>query len=318
MVVKKSQGAGAVEARRQLLEKHPSISRARQCKLLCVPRSGSYYKRRPRPEPEGLRAALAELYRLDPGLGLRKLPGMQERDYGIRAGAKLVARVRGEMGLRTIYRHPATGRPAARQEGRKPYLLKKRPPAKVDDAWTSDITYLQIGQRNLYLCCVMDWASREVLGWGMEWSMDTSLCVGALEMALSGGRKPRVFNTDQGSQYTSNEWTQAVEGRDITVSMDGKGRWADNIVMERFWRTYKHDFYHLRECRTLEEARMCTAAWLDYYNARRPHESLGYETPSEHSRKRGYPPAAIFSRVSCAPAMLAPLRKRYGNARKMG
>lgn len=102
----------------------------------------------------------------------------------------------------------------------------------------------------------MDWVSREVLGWSMEWRMDTGLCMAALEMALCSGRKPAVFNTDQGSQYTSREWTEAMERHGITISMDGKGRWADNIVMERFWRTYKYDFFHLRECRTLEEARL--------------------------------------------------------------
>ena len=290
------------------MEENAGIPRTRQCKLLGVPRSGSYYKCRARSEPKGLRAAPRELYRLDPCLGLRKLPGMLERDYGIRAGAKLIARVRREMKLCTNYRHPNTSRPAPGKEGRKPYLFKQSPPARVDDAWTSDITYLQIGKRNLYLCCVMDWVSREVPGWSMEWLMDTGLCMAALEMALCSGRKPAVFNTDQGSQYTSREWTEAMERHGITISMDGKGRWADNIVMERFWRTYKYDFFHLCECRTLEEAREQTAAWLDYYNTQRPHESLGYETPSGRSKKEEHPPAAIFSRVSCASSMLAPLR----------
>lgn len=130
---------------------------------------------------------------------------MLERDYGIRAGAKLIARVHREMKLRTNYRHPDTSRPAKQGDGkgrqgkRHTCLLRETPPAEVDDAWTSDITYLQIGRRNLYLCCVMDWTSREVLGWELGWSMETGLCTAALEMALSSGRKPKVFNTDQGA-----------------------------------------------------------------------------------------------------------------------
>lgn len=176
------------------------------------------------------------------------------------------------------------------------------------DVRTSDITYLQIGRCNIYLCCVMDWVSREILGWSLGLRMETGLCMEALEMALESGRKPKVFNTDQGSQYTSTQWSAALSSYGITISMDGKGRWADNIIMERFWRTYKHDFFPLRECRSLQEAQQVTAEWLNYYNTQRPHESLNYETPSGYSRRQGYPPAANFSGVSYASSKLTPLR----------
>ena len=138
--------------------------------------------------------------------------------------------------------------------------------------------------------------------------METGLCLKAQEMTLGGERKPKVFNTDQGSQYTSTQWSAALSSYGITISMDGKGRWADNIIMERFWRTYKHDFFLLRECRSLQEAQQVTAEWLNYYNTQRPHESLNYETPSGYSRRQGYPPAANFSGVSYASSKLTPLR----------
>ncbi len=308
MADKKIQGAGSVGARRQLIDNDPRLTRKRKCELLCVGRSGTYYTPKEKEEAAGLRQALTELYRLDPCLGVRKLEVVLKRDYGICAGEKMIARVRREMGLRTIFRHPMTSRPSRRQEGKTPYLLKKEPPRRVDDVWTSDITYLQIGRCNIYLCCVMDWVSREILGWSLGLRMETGLCMEALEMALEGGRKPKVFNTDQGSQYTSTQWSAALSSYGITISMDGKGRWADNIIMERFWRTYKHDFFLLRECRSLQEAHQVTAEWLNYYNTQRPHESLNYETPSGYSRRQGYPPAANFSGVSYASSKLTPLR----------
>ena len=119
-----------------------------------------------------------------------------------------------------------------------------------------------------------DWASREVLGWSLSDNMSAQLCLGALDMAFSIGRKPEIFNTDQGSQYTSHEWLRELEERGISISMDGKGRWADNIAVERFWRTYKHDCFLLNEVNTLEEARRLTAHWLTYYNRERPHARL--------------------------------------------
>ena len=138
--------------------------------------------------------------------------------------------------------------------------------------------------------------------------MSTQLCLEALDMAFSTGRKPEMFNTDQGSQYTSNEWIRELEGRGITISMDGKGRWADNIAVERFWRTYKHDCFLLNEVNSLEDARRLTASWLTYYNRERPHARLENHSPSEYCRQKGYPPAANFLLDFSAPTQLASLR----------
>ena len=138
--------------------------------------------------------------------------------------------------------------------------------------------------------------------------MSTQLCLEALDMAFSIGRKPEIFNTDQGSPYTSHEWLRELEERDISISMDGKGRGADNIAVERFWRTYKHDCFLLNEVNTLEEARRLTAHWLTYYNRERPHARLDSLSPSEYCRQKGYPSSANFLRDFSAPARLASLR----------
>lgn len=213
------------------------------------------------------------------------------------------------MGLRTIYRHPATSTPSRkREEGKYKYRLKELDAIKVDDVWTSDITYLQMERRNYYLCCVMDWESREILGWSFSERMEVTLCLEALEMALKSGRCPKIFNTDQGSQYTSREWIERLKRRDILISMDGKGRWADNIHMERFWRTLKHDCFLLHEPISLEEAKRLISGWITYYNQSRPHASLGNLSPSEYSKQQGYPPAANFLSLFSTTEKPAPLR----------
>ena len=150
---------------------------------------------------------------------------------------------------------------------------------EVDQVWTSDITYIQIEQRNYYLYVVMVWDSRFVQGRSMGRNMDVGLCLKSLEMALSSGRRPIVFNTDQGSQYTSSDWQKVIRAEGIQISMDGKGRWADNIIMERFWRTYKHEFFLHREPGSLAESNEMTAEWLEYYNRERSRSSLNNKSP---------------------------------------
>ena len=179
---------------------------------------------------------------------------------------------------------------------------------EVDQVWTSDITYIQIEQRNYYLCVVMDWESRFVLGWSMGRNMDVGLCLKAFEMALNSGRRPRVFNTDQGSQHTSTDWQKAIRAEGIQISMDGKGRWADNIIMERFWRTYKHEFFLHREPKSQDEAMEMTAKWLEYYNRERPHSSLENRSPLQYRGEAGTALAANFWRDFSAPAQRATRR----------
>lgn len=194
-----------------------------------------------------------------------------------------------KLGLRTLYPHRDTSAPNPRAE-KKPYMPKNLKIDEIDQVWTSDITYLQIEQRNYYLCVVLDWDNRYVLGWSMARHMDVGLCKKALEMALGSGRRPQIFNTDQGSQYTSEEWQSAMQAEGIQISMDGKGRWADNIVMERFWRTYKHEFFLHRSPRNQDEAIVMTANWLAYYNKERPHSALSYQSPQMYRDAAAPPP----------------------------
>ena len=309
MAHKKIQGAGSIELRRQLLDEEGNeLPRKRQCELLGIHRSGTYYKPRAKADEAPIEKALNELYLKDPCLGLRKLSDMLGRHYGIKMGVKKLARIRRDMGIKTIYRHPKTSAPGKSKEGVRPYLLKSLQMIDVDKVWSSDITYLQIGAKNYYLCVVLDWASREVLGWSLSDNMSTKLCLDALNMALLTGRQPEIFNTDQGSQYTSHEWLRELEERGITISMDGKGRWADNIAVERFWRTYKHDCFLINEVDSLESAQRLTVRWLTHYNQERPHARLGNLSPSEYCRQKGYPPAANFLRDFSAPIQLASLR----------
>lgn len=263
-------------------------------------------KRAPKDEPM-IEKAIRELYEQDATLGRRRMPIMLQTRYGIKIGAKKCQRLKKKLGLRSLYPHRDTSKANPRAE-KEPYLLKDMKINEVEQVWTSDITYIQIEQRNYYLCVVMDWDSRFVLGWSMGRNMDVGLCLKAYEMALSSGYRPKVFNTDQGSQYTSSDWQSAIRAEGIQISMDGKGCWADNIIMERFWRTYKHEFFLHREPRTLDEAMEMTAKWLEYYNRERPHSTLNNKSPLEYREEKGALIAANFWSDFSAPARLAALR----------
>ena len=187
------------------------------------------------------------------------------------------------MGLEAIYRRPNTSKPAP---GHRvyPYLLKGVEVNRVDQVWAADITYIPMAQGFLYLVAIMDWHSRHVLAWKLSNTMDTDFCVTALEAALGKGR-PEVFNTDQGAQFTSDAFTQTLEERGIRVSMDGKGRYLDNIFVERLWRSIKYEEVYLKAYQTVAEARVGINAYLEFYNRRRPHQSLGYRTPAQVYQK---------------------------------
>jgi len=308
LAVKKSKGVGSVAQRLQLLDKEGNVpSRKRQCDLLGLTRSTTYYKKRESKESPEIKEAIEKLYEEDATLGRRRMPVMLQRRYGIKISQKKCARLKKKLGLRTLYPHRNTSAPNPRAE-KKDYLLKDIEIKRIDQVWTSDITYIQIEQKNYYLCVILDWDSRYVLGWSMGRNMDVGLCLTALEMALGSGCRPGILNTDQGSQYTSEEWQSTILSEGIQISMDGKGRWADNIIMERFWRTYKHEFFLHREPRNLEEAIIMTAEWLEYYNKERPHSSLGNLSPQMYRDEAATPMAANFWRDFSAPAQLAALR----------
>lgn len=190
-----------------------------------------------------------------------------------------------ELGLKAIYCKRNTSKPHPKHE-KVPYLLKGMQIDKPDMVWATDITYLKVEGRTYYLCVVIDWASREALGYSISRNMTVELCHEALTMALTSGRKPEILNTDQGSQFTSETWLTRVRMLGIRPSMDGKGSWRDNVRMERFWRTYKYELFNLYDDVTVEAIEQRLKIWIRYYNSERLHAALGNKTPEKWRKER--------------------------------
>lgn len=265
----------------ELLEpSHPELSMRKQCQLLGVARSSVSYK--PVEEKEEdcrIRRVMDEIYLNDPCRGSRSIVTLLKRDYGLHVNRKRVQRLRREMGLETIWCRPRTTIP---DDGARkyPYLLRGRNIARPDEVWCADITYIPMPGGHAYLCAVMDWYSRKVLGWALSNTMGTELCLEALENALKAtGRIPEIFNTDQGCQFTSREWTGRLEELGVEISMDGRGRWMDNVFIERLWRSLKYEDLYLHEYGTIVEARAGLERWIGLYNTWRPHEAHEGLTP---------------------------------------
>jgi putative transposase len=269
--------------RAELVEKnHPELSVREQCNLLGVSRTALSYKPvEESAEDVGLKRLMDEIYMQDPCLGSRRLVTLLERDHGLKVNRKRVQRLRREMGIETIWcRRRRTSLP---DNGHRkyPYLLRDRPVGQSDEVWCADITYVPMPRGHAYLCAVMDWHSRKVLGWAVSNTMDARLTAEALTAALAQSRGlPEIFNTDQGSQFTSPEWTGRLESLGIAVSMDGKGRWMDNVFIERLWRSLKYEDIYLRGYATVGELEAGVARWIERYNTWRPHQALGNATPA--------------------------------------
>jgi putative transposase len=267
------------QRRDMINRKHRELSLARQCSLLGISRSSVYYRRVPtRAEDLELMALLDRQYLKTPFYGSRKMTAWL-RAQGYRVNRKRVRRLMRVMGLEAIYRRPNTSKPAP---GHRifPYLLNGVEVNRVNQVWTADITYLPMARGFLYLVAIMDWHSRYVLAWRVSNTMEVGFCLEALEEALSKGR-PEIFNTDQGSQFTSDAFTGMLLGQGIQVSMDGKGRYIDNIFVERLWRSIKYEEVYLKAYQNRTEARAGIGSYLDFYNQERPHQALGYQTPGE-------------------------------------
>ena len=201
------------------------------------------------------------------------------KDHGHKLGRKRIRRLMRIMGIEALVPKPSTSVPA---KGHKiyPYLLRNREVNAVDEVWCADITYIPMEKGHAYLVAVMDWHSRAVLAWEISNTMDSAFCVRALRAALrTTGRKPKIFNTDQGSQFTGADWISELQGHDIQISMDGRGRWMDNVFIERLWRSLKYEKLRLWSYQTIPELRALTASWMEFYNLRRKHQSHGYSTP---------------------------------------
>lgn len=269
--------------RAKLVEKnHPKLSLREQCKLLGVSRSVLNYKAVGESQEElKIMRKLDEIYTIDPSVGSRRLPELLERDHGIKVNRKRIQRLRRKMGVETIWCRPRRTSEPDNGHRKYPYLLRERVVKNADEVWCADITYLPMPQGHAYLCAVMDWQSRKVLGWAVSNTMDATLTEKAVRGAVAQCRHlPEIFNTDQGSVFTSPEWTGRLEGMGIRVSMDGKGRWMDNVFIERLWRSYKYEDLYLKEYATLTELEAGIRQWMERYNTWRPHQNLGNKTPA--------------------------------------
>jgi putative transposase len=265
--------------RRALLDRdHGKLSIRRQCTLLSVARSGVYRPPRPANDDDlSLMRRMDELFTAWPFLGSRRMAAMLRADgYGI--NRKHVQRLMRRMGIAALGPKPRTTKPAP---GHKifPYLLRGLAIDRPNQVWATDITYVPIGRGFLYLVAVIDWASRAVLAWRLSNTMDVSFCISALEEALARFGKPEIFNTDQGSQFTSAAFTGTLAAAGIRISMDGRGRWMDNVFIERLWRSLKYEDIYLKGYGDGREARDGIGAWIAFYNTRRPHQALANRTP---------------------------------------
>ena len=271
----------SVDRRRQLIEPdHPRLSIARQCALVSISRSSFYYA--PVPADEAtleLMRVFDEAFLERPWYGSRQMTRHLCR-LGHEVGRKRVRRLMRLMGLTPIYQTPKTSDPHP-QHKTYPYLLRDLAIERPDHVWCADVTYIPMRRGFLYLVAIMDWASRKVLAWKLSNTLDAGFCVEALEEAMARFGAPEIFNTDQGSQFTSFDFTTALKNAGVRISMDGRGRFMDNIFIERLWRSLKYECIYLHAFETGSELRAGLARWIGYYNASRPHSALAGRTPDE-------------------------------------
>lgn len=271
----------SVGERRALMEPgHLKLSLSRQCHLLGVSRSTVYH--RPKGESEenrGLMRRIDELFLEYPFYGSRQMARHLRRE-GVCVGRHRVRRLMRLMGLEAIYQKPRTSGPHPEHRV-YPYLLKGLAIERPNHVWCSDVTYIPVQKGFLYLVAVMDWATRRVLSWRLSNTLDAHFCTEALSEALEHYGRPEIFNTDQGSQFTSQEFTSVLKDAGVAISMDGRGRCMDNIFIERLWRSLKYEAVYLHEISDGFVAQRVIAQWMAFYNDHRPHSVLGDSTPAE-------------------------------------
>jgi putative transposase len=263
-----------------MIDRGHGLPLVRQAELLTLSRSSLYY------EPRSVPAAdLAIMRRIDalhleyPFAGSRMLRDLL-RGEGIAIGRERVATMMRRMRIEALYRRPNTSRPAP---GHKiyPYLLRGLAVERANQVWAMDITYIPMARGFVYLAAVVDWFSRRVLAWRLSITMEVDFCLEAVEEALARHGRPEIFNTDQGSQFTSAAFTGLLTENAIQISMDGRGSWRDNVFVERLWRSVKYEEVYLRAYDSVGEARASVGRYLDFYNRRRPHSSLDARTPEQ-------------------------------------
>ncbi len=263
-----------------MIERGAEVAVKRQAELLELSRSSVYYTPRPLSQRDlELMRRIDELHLKWPFYGARKLT-RELRKEGHDVGRRHVTTLMRRMGIAALYRRPRTSIPA-RGAAIYPYLLAGLAIERVNQVWTSDITYLPMAHGFLYLVAILDVASRKVLAFRLSNTLTADFCVEALEEALTKYGRPEIFNTDQGAQFTSEEWTQKLKEAGVAISMDGKGRWIDNVFIERLWRSVKYEEVYLHAYADGTEARTALTRYFRFYNAVRSHQSLEYRTPDE-------------------------------------
>jgi len=283
---------------------HTNLSIQRQCELLNLPR-GSYYrgaheKQESKENLEFMRL-IDEEYTRHPFYGSRKM-----RDYlrrqGYSVNRKRTQRLMRLMGLKSVAPGPNTSK-ASPAHKVYPYLLRGLKIDRPNQVWCTDITYIRMPKGFVYLVAVMDWYSRRVLSWEVSTTMDEKFCVSALERALRLYPTPEIFNTDQGSQFTSNAFTQVLQDHDVKISMDGKGRAMDNIMVERLWRSVKYEEIYLKEYSDVDDLKRSLKTYFHFYNHERPHQTFDIATPAEvYDRDSRAVEACALVDDSCGPA----------------
>jgi putative transposase len=262
-----------------MISKQCDLSLSRQCRLLSLGRTALYYQPALSQRTLDLMKRIDELFTEDPTRGTRRICAVLRKE-GIDVGRAKVRRLMERMGLSAIYCKPNLSKPIL--EHRKyPYLLRNVPVTRVNQVWSTDITYIRLRNGFVYLTAIIDWYSRFVLAWRLSTSLDSAFCIEALNDALSKYGNPEIFNTDQGCQFTSTEFTGTLEKNGIRISMDGKGRALDNVFVERLWRTVKYEDVYLRDYENVTACRKGLACFFERYNTRREHQSLEYRFPAE-------------------------------------
>lgn len=263
-----------------MIDRGSELSVTQQARLLGICRGSVYYCPRPVSDADlKLMARIDRLHHDLPFAGSRMLQGLLKKE-GFDVGRLHVSSLMKRMGIEAVYRRPNTSKPAP---GHKvyPYLLRGLVIDRPNQVWATDITYIPMARGFIYLTAVIDWFTRRVLSWRVSITLEAAFCIEAVEEALARYGKPEIFNTDQGSQFTSLEFTKVLTDAGVKISMDGKGSWRDNVVVERFWRTIKYEEIYLRAYANVPEARAGIGQYIQFFNAGRPHSSLDGRTPDE-------------------------------------
>ena len=261
-----------------MIDKAAELPLSRQCEILELSRSSQYYRPAPLSQRDlELMRKIDEIHLKHPFFGSRRLRGAL-RDAGSQVGRRHVHTLMDKMGIEALYPKPRLSEP---HPGHKvwPYLLRDLAITRPNQVWATDITYVPLAKGFAYLVAIIDWYSRRVLAWRLSNCMDSSFCVEALEEALMRHGTPEIFNTDQGSQFTDKDFTGVLEAQDIRISMDGRGRWIDNVFIERLWRSVKYEEVYLKAYESIPQAKRQLGSYFTFYNQRRRHQGLGDQTP---------------------------------------